>query len=118
MMDAVEFLKENERMCKKTDLCADCPAYKENNGHDVTCEEFMGKYPEGYVSCVEKWSAEHPVKTRQSEFLKMFPNVDINLDGVIDIDPCLVDKKNGHCYCEKHDSCEKCYKEYWLEEID
>ena len=92
-MDAVEFLKENERMCIKTDICADCPAYEENNGHDVTCNEFMDKYPEEYVPCVEKWSAEHPVKTRQSEFLKMFPNVAINLDGVIDIDPCLVDKK-------------------------
>lgn len=117
-MDAVEFLKENERMCKKTDLCVDCPAYKENIGYDVTCEEFMNEYPQEYVSCVEKWSAEHPIKTRQGEFLKMFPDAKINSDGVIDIDPCYVDKKIEHHCAEKYDSCDDCYKEYWLSEID
>ena len=111
-MDAVEFLKENERMCKKTDLCGDCPAYEENNGHDLTCEEFMNKYPKEYVSCVEKWSAEHPVKTRQSEFLKMFPNAKIKR-GSVDICPCRVDT-NMKCSVE----CNDCRKEYWLAEVE
>ena len=116
-MDAVEFLKERERMCKKTDFCVNCPAYRENNGYDVACDEFMNEYPKEYVSCVEKWSAERPKKTRQSELLKMFPGTRINLDGVIDIDPCFFDKKIEH-HCEKYDSCDDCYKEYWLSEID
>lgn len=25
------------------------------------------------ISIVEQWSKDHPIKTRQSEFLKMFP---------------------------------------------
>ena len=118
-MDAVEFLKESKRMCDHNFAnCMECPFFDKDTKicgiYDIC--EITNK--EQTVLLVEKWSKAHPVKTRQSEFLKMFPNVAINLDGVIDIDPCLVDKKNGHCYCEKHDSCDECYKEYWLEEID
>ena len=104
-MDAVEFLKENERMCKKTDFCVDCPAYKENSGYDVTCEEFMNEYPKEYVFCVEKWSAEHPTKTRQSEFLKMFPNAEIE-DGCLRVCPIHCDK-NEKC---RVGTCRDCRK--------
>lgn len=117
-MDAVEFIKKQDRMCKQFNLCVDCPVYEENNGHNIPCGELMNKYPEEFVHIVEKWSKEHLGKTRQSEFLKMFPNARINSDGVIDIDPCLVDKKNNHRYCEEYDDCDECYKEFWLEEID
>ena len=115
-MDAVEFLKENERMCIKTDICADCPAYEENNGHDVTCNEFMDKYPEEYVSCVEKWSAEHPVKTRQSEFLKMFPKVEMSR-GTISILPCILDMDYRSEKCDETD-CFSCRKKYWFTEVE
>lgn len=119
-MDAVEFLKEKERMCRSynCESCVKCPCEDTNNGFDMTCEDLAIENPEEFVAIIEKWSAEHPVKTRQGEFLKMFPNASINSDGVIDIDPCLVDKKNIHRYCEEYDDCDECYKEFWLEEID
>lgn len=118
-MDAAEFLKEKERMCRSynCESCAKCPLDDINNGFDMTCDCLEAEKPEEFVAIVEKWSAEHPKKTRQSELLKMFPGIKINLDGVIDIDPCFFDKKIEH-HCEKYDSCDDCYKEYWLSEID
>ena len=122
-MDAVKFLKEEDRMCDKYKsssdyTCSDCPCHSKRNGTDEICISLRKTDPAKYVEIVEKWSKEHSVKTRQSEFLKMFPNASINSDGVIDIDPCLVDKKNIHRYCEEYDDCDECYKEFWLEEID
>lgn len=114
-MDAVEFLKERERMCKKTDFCVNCPAYRENNGYDVACDEFMNEYPKEYVSCVEKWSAEHPVKTRQGEFLKMFPNAQTLQNGALIVCPKLV---NSEYEINCNGSCIDCRKAYWLEEVE
>ena len=122
-MDAVEFLKEKERMCDKykcssDHTCSDCPCHSKRNGTNKICISLRKTSPAKYVEIVEKWSADHPVKTRQSEFLKMFPNAKINSDGVIDIDPCSFDKKIEHHCDEKYDNCDDCYKEYWLEEVD
>ena len=122
-MDAVEFLKEEDRMCDKYKsssdyTCSDCPCHSKRNGTDKICISLRKTSPAKYVEIVEKWSVDHPVKTRQSEFLKMFPNAKINSDGVIDIDPCSFDKKIEHHCDEKYDNCDDCYKEYWLEEVD
>lgn len=122
-MDAVEFLKEEDRMCDKYKYssghnCSDCPCHSKRNGSDEICIRLRKTDPAKYVEIVEKWSKEHSVKTRQSEFLKMFPNARINSDGVIDIDPCFLDKKIEHHCEEKYDNCDDCYKEYWLAEID
>ena len=58
------------------------------------------------------WCKEHPIKTRQSEFLKMFPNAKIT-NGVVTICPKNVETTLG---CSMK-SCEKCSKEYWLAEV-
>ena len=55
-MDAVEFIKERNRMCKSFDDdcdCSNCPAYRNN-----CCNTF--EWQEELVAIVEKWSAEHP----------------------------------------------------------
>ena len=114
-MDAVEFLKEKERMCSK---CTMCPADKQNNGFDMDCDDLEVKKPEELVAIVEKWSAEHPVKTRQNEFLKMFPNPNLMRDGVISICPRYTDvnhRKQAECY---DTDCVDCMKEYWLAEVE
>ena len=73
-MDAVKFLKEKARMTNECNiLCDDCPVH-------AYCNHSEGKNAERMVAIVEKWAEEHPVKTRQSEFLKMFPNVPNLLD--------------------------------------
>lgn len=122
-MDAVKYLKEYDRMCKSYgSTCKNCEIDKLRNGYEG-CSSIVHAHPEKVVAIVEKWSAENPVKTRQSEFLKLFPNAEFNTDGILTIAPCLVDKtfnmsagSTEEC-CVKND-CIKCRKEYWLAEVE
>lgn len=79
-MDAVKFLAERERMCKTYDICEGCPLRKMHTG---LCYKLCFKHPEEAVAAVEKWAQEHPRKTRQSEFLKLFPDAPLNIDGAV-----------------------------------
>lgn len=69
-MDAVHFLQELKRMCHNG-YCPHCPLSK-----GLTTDCFAGLYerPEETVQLVEKWSVEHPQKTRLTEFLEKYPN--------------------------------------------
>ena len=80
-------------------------------------EKQNSKKLEEFVDIVEKWSAEHLAKTKQSEFLKMFPDVKTRND-VIDIGPCVIDTKNMKDRCRRHGNCSDCRKKYWLEEVE
>lgn len=120
-MDAVKFLEEEGRMCNKYKYssdynCANCPCRIKNNGTGEICISLRKKHPQKYVSIIEKWSYEHPVKTRQSEFLKMYPNVELE-DGVIKIRPCLIDTEIKDD-CSRLSPCFNCQKKYWLAEIE
>lgn len=52
-------------------------------------------------------------KTRQSEFLKIFPKVGLQ-EGVIDICP---DRVSGENICEYEERCMECKKDFWLSEV-
>ena len=115
-MDAVKFIKESKRLCKAQESCKKCVV---KIGRccitDIFAEENSA---EKTVAVVEQWSKYHPVKTRQSEFLKMFPNALINRsDGILCIDPCVIDctKKDNTKYCNR--TCTACRKDYWNEEV-
>ena len=109
-MDAVEFLKQFNRMCKsyEEDGCKNCPVYEYN-----CCENFNGQEND-VVQIVEKWAKEHPVKTRQSEFLKMWPDAEIGDDGLPSIAPCQLNVK----LCKNREACDKCKRDFWLKEIE
>ena len=69
---------------------------------------------EEMVSKVEQWAKDNPVKTRQSEFLKLFPNTAFYRD-VIDILPCSIEKEmRGDC---TRSDCYECKRDYWLTEV-
>ena len=104
-MDAVEYVKQRRRMCDYYVDCGDCPA-----GNYEGCSS-LNEIP-NLVPIVEQWVKEHPAKTRQSEFLKMFPNARID-DGVIFLGPCAIDKSHK-CTLD----CKKCCRDYWLKEIE
>lgn len=53
-------------------------------------------------------------KTRQSEFLKIFPKARMCND-VLDICP---DSVSGENICEYDERCGECKKDYWLAEVD
>ena len=111
-MDAVEFVKTVNRLCKNRH-CHGCPVAKEGRCM-VGFDYYSVKSIEETISKVEQWARDHPVKTRQSEFLKMFPNANIPCD-VIDIIPCNIEKEMRKCCGDRN--CDECKRTYWLAEV-
>ncbi len=113
-MDAVEFFKTANRICEKQRCCKECPIfYKDGRGCIVGVDDDAIKSIEKAVPKVEQWAKDHPVKTRQSEFLKMFPNA-VTDDGVLCIGPCEVEKG---IVCVNGKTCDDCCRKYWLTEV-
>lgn len=114
-MDAVEYVKQRERMCDYYVNCNDCPA-----GHYEECSSLNGVFK--LVSIVEQQTKEHPAKTRQSELLKLFPDASVLYDEYLNICPAQLssecrDKETGGCYDPGVD-CGKCKRDFWLKEIE
>lgn len=102
-MDAFEFLKTAERRRK-------------SNPHDyANYIQLCGNDFGAYVDELEKWEKEHPIKTRQSEFLKMYPNAVVMTGGVLCVRPCDVDNTIKNL-C-KTTNCGICRRDYWLQEV-
>lgn len=108
-MDAVKYLKALSRICKTYSTCGKCPL----RDIDGDCYKKIA-HPEEMVAIVEKWSEEHPVKTRQSELLKMFPNIPKHF-GYVDICPRELGVKEK-VVCDG--DCCRCKREFWLAEVD
>ena len=111
-MDALEFIKERNRMCRSFgESCNGCPADK-----NICCSAFA--LQEELVAVVEKWSKENPRKTRQSIFLEQYPNAKC-VDGVSVLCPrwidtcfsCLIDDNNNV-------DCATCRHEFWSQEVE
>ena len=113
-MDALEFIREKNRMCKSFGDgkgCMSCPVYKEGN----RCAAILWK--EEIIPIVEKWSKENPRKTRQSIFLEQYPNAKC-VDGISILCPgwidtcfsCLIDDNNNV-------DCATCRHEFWMQEV-
>ena len=109
-MDAVEYLKTLRILCESKERCPGCELY---NKEDSYCIADIGESAEDTVQIVEQWGKDHPIKTRQSEFLKMFPNAVID-DGVLCISPCKIEKD---IVCVNGKSCDECCRKYWLAEV-
>ncbi len=113
-MDAVEFYKAFKRMCDKTD-CKDCLL-------DQKCRPSANVEPEEVVGLVEEWAKDHPIKTRQSKFLKIFPNAD--MQRINTLFPCVIDQTTKPARCVKYErfssprKCVECRKDYWIEEVN
>ena len=115
-MDEMKFLEEKKRMCDKHEGCNECPLSKINNRYGMVCGSLIEVHPEEAVSIVEKWSANHPAKTRQSELLKMFPYAPTTVEnGALKICPKNVDEKRDFS-CAR--PCSVCLKEYWFSEVE
>ena len=114
-MDAVEYVKQRDRMCDYYVNCGDCPA-----GNYEGCAS-LHEIP-NLVPIVEQWAKEHPVKTRQSEFLKMWPDAEISDDGLLSIAPCQLNVELLQCEsqkdCENRGVCGKCRRDFWLKEVE
>ena len=113
-MDAVEYVKQRERMCEHYVHCGDCPV-----GDYQGCTS-LNEIP-NLVPIVEQWAKAHPEKTRQSEFLKQWPDAEIGDDGLLSIAPCQLykdmEEKDENGVCCKNCGCGICRRDFWLKEI-
>ena len=109
--DYARFCKHNISNCKK------CPLSHCGNNSGLGCSMFVKKHTDKANEIILKWIKEHPVKTRQSELLKAFPNVpiDYTVSSICPIDfDKFFDAEMCHCYKD----CTTCKKEYWLTEVE
>lgn len=117
-MDAVEFIKTRAKMCKNLS-CGQCPlkSFCSSSFFDQV------EIAEDAASVVEQWAKEHPVKTRQSEFLTQWPNARLDATGCLMLCPMDV---MGREYVSKNIPgcinngiiCDKCRRDFWLKEIE
>jgi hypothetical protein len=115
-MDAVEFLKAKNQMCKAYYRCDGCPLSK-----NASCAVWCQESPKEAVVIVEKWLEAHPPKTRQSEFLKQCPEAGIDDYGVLRVCPSLISTshRNTRGGCAHIDSdCSDCRREFWMQEVE
>lgn len=73
MMDAVEYFKEQKRMCANYNYCNECPLAEkmESDGFNY-CTAWQRLYPEEAVRIVEEWSKAHPIQTNGQKFVEVF----------------------------------------------
>lgn len=64
-MDAVEFFKTVNRLCKNQRCCKECPIHKNDDmGCMVRADDDSIKSIDETVSKVEQWAKSNPIKTR------------------------------------------------------
>lgn len=116
-MNAVKFVDAYVRMCSQVGNCEDCPLYQGDEFDFCTAlpQKRSLESAEKVVKIVEQWAKEHPVKTRQSEFLKLFPDADIST-GHVNVCPNSLYKET--CTCSKYPTCSACKHEFWLQEVE
>lgn len=120
MMEALEFFKARKRMCEAT-KCASCKLCHMQGGCSIAPENEEIDACEEAIAIVEQWAAAHPVKTRQSEFLKHYPEAELAQDGILMICPTSISaayrEKDGSCD-SRSDSCTECRRKFWLAEVE
>ena len=112
----VNYLREHTRMCKyhiTRVKCHECPMGSSHNGTNYNCECLLFECPQKAIEIVQKWSDEHPIKTRLDDVKEKYPNVEM-MDGT----PMFYPLRLGYCK-----DCDKCIvrgliKRCWHEPVD
>ena len=123
-MDAVNFIEERNRMCKSFgDRCTGCPA-SDACKNELCCAFDQGSTLDAtaQVAIVEKWSAAHPRKTRQSVFLEQYQEA-AALDeyGVLRVCPRGISAahRDSDGLCKNPERpCIDCRHEFWMHEVE
>lgn len=93
---------------------------EEPDGCDGCKYEYKREDESPCTECCNNYTSKferRPKKTRQDEFLKMYPNARM-LNGIISICPKLVDGNCDRCRIYAKRSCTECHKDYWLQEVE
>ena len=113
----VNFLREWRRMCLAEHAkCRDeCPFGIYENGEGLSCDVFVQKFPMTAVEVVQKWSDEHPQKTRLDDLLEKYPHAKISDLNTPYFYPYLLG------YCNECGVCKIADRRYvicWHEPVD
>lgn len=94
-------IKDLKRMCDLYLHCSGCPIKS-----ILTCSVY--RFPDNIEEIIDKWVAEHPVKTYAMDFFEKFPDAPRTTKG--NPTPCI-----GAIYSEFHDKnclvggCSECW---------
>ena len=117
-MDAIQFIKERDRMCKTYGNCSQCPACLDN---ECIVARRSGFAPEQQINTVKVWAEQHPRKTRQDVFLEQYPEALLDVNGLLDMCPAPIFLSHrlvgGGCR-DPHKKCVDCKREFWLKEVE
>lgn len=107
-MDAVKFLQERNRMFLSGGAT---PSIGLEDDFD----------PVVVVEIVEKWSEQHPRRTRKSVFLEQYPEALVLDGGTLSACPVLFSSeyRNADGGCDSpYGSCAECRREFWMQEVE
>ena len=107
-MDALKFIEERNRMCSSAAGCEECELC------DDWCNMLGDVTPE-FIATVEKWSQEHPRKTRQDVFLENYPDAALD-NGTLRVCPRNV-YKSAELNCN-NTTCYLCKRAFWMQEVE
>ena len=118
-MDALEFLRERKRLCNLQKDCNGCPFGEANcSVSNIMPDEDYKRV----IATVEQWSKANPRKTRQGEFLKQWPEAEIDENGCLRLCPIAVSaayrNKAGGCASPTRPQCAVCCREFWSQEVE
>lgn len=121
-MDAVEFFKTVNRICKNKD-CNECPVYKNNTCCMIGFDDDSTKSIDETVSKVKQWAKDHPVKTRADKFFELFPDAcnfypadPFPYKKIPDFCPNRFAGNVDNLNCFARNDCVQCKVNFWLAE--
>lgn len=95
----IGFAQEASRVCEMHEKCEDCPF-----AGKIKCPMSVLEYDnpdiQEIIECLQKWSDEHPVKTRFDDLLEKYPNY-----RFYENDKCPAIRPSMFGYC---DACVEC----------
>lgn len=94
--------------------CGTCPLQRSNNGYDIYCATFIREHCDLAEKIVSNWCEEHPIRTRLTEFLKMFPDAQLDSYG---FPISCVNRYHNICCTANNNNCNICKTKYWNQEI-
>lgn len=117
-----QYFAEKQRMVKLQTgevceiSCEECPLSSMNNGEGIVCSDFETCYPEKAIAIIQEWSDEHPPKTFLTEFLKNYPNAELD-HGVPKVCLKKLGVVSGCAKTKKGDLYISCYR-CWNQPIE
>lgn len=69
-LTAEEAIRLKCEMCESIS-CSECKFSRLNNGENIFCNKFLGKYPEQVVEILKQWKKDHKKKEVETEFVNI-----------------------------------------------